>query len=113
MSILSENLKSLRNEKKYNQGDIAKLLNISQPGYARYENGLSEPDIKSLKLLSQLYQVSVDTLIGNQELANTLETKEHWFSTLKPMQQTLISLVLNLNELQQHKLIAFIQGMTN
>lgn len=54
-----------------------------------------------------------ENLIGNTELSNALETKEHWFSTLEPVQKTLINLVLGLDELTQHKVIGYIQGLIN
>ena len=65
MSVLPERLKHLRKKFGYNQRDIAKKLNISQPGYAKYENDLAEPDMDRLITLSKLYGVSTDYLLDN------------------------------------------------
>ena len=43
--------------------------------YSRYENGKREPSIDILLKLSKLYSVSVDYLIGNDEVVDTSITK--------------------------------------
>ena len=67
MSILSDNLKLLRKKYGFSQRDLAKKLNISQPGYAKYENDLAEPDTQRLVILSELYNVSIDNLLGKDK----------------------------------------------
>lgn len=57
-------LKSLREDKDLKQSDVAKLLNVSQVSYGRYELGLSEPSIDSLIKLADFYNVSLDYLVG-------------------------------------------------
>ncbi len=59
-------LKELRKESGLKQTEISKLLNISQMAYSYYERGLREPDIKTLIKLSEIFNVSVDYLIENE-----------------------------------------------
>lgn len=62
-----DNLKSLRTQKGLSQQKLADILNISQQSIYKYENGISEPDIQTLKQLSALFQTSIDYIVGNTE----------------------------------------------
>lgn len=63
MTNLSENLIFLRKQKNKNQTYIANLINKTQAAYAKYEKGLTEPDTQSLKILSNFYGVTIDSLL--------------------------------------------------
>lgn len=58
-------LKELREAKGLTQADVAKAIACSSSNYARYERGVREPDLETLKLLSKFFGVSVDFIIGN------------------------------------------------
>lgn len=60
-------LKELRKEKSLRQQDIANVLGITVSAYGNYELGQREPDLQTLKKLSEYFEVSVDYLIGNTE----------------------------------------------
>ncbi|SEA51976.1 helix-turn-helix domain-containing protein [Pedobacter hartonius] len=64
MSILSENLRYLRAQKKCSQQHVANGLIISRGRYAKYEDGKSEPPLDILKLISIYFKVSIDFLIS-------------------------------------------------
>ena len=72
---LGEKLKYLRNLKKVNQATVAKLLNISQQAYAKYEKDITEPDTDSLKILSSYFNVSIDYLLGAEIMIRTGNNK--------------------------------------
>lgn len=59
-------LKELRIERGLRQKDVAQLLNITQMSYSYYERGLREPEIALLIRLAELFNVSVDYLIENE-----------------------------------------------
>lgn len=61
---VSDKLKELRKEKGLTQKEIAKLLNLSETGYASYEQGLSEPSIDNIKKICQMYKITADELLG-------------------------------------------------
>ena len=61
---LNIHLKYYRELNKYSQSDIAKYLNLSRQAVSRWESGLSYPDIDNLILLAQLYNITVDELLG-------------------------------------------------
>lgn len=68
---LNINLLLFRKQNKLTQGKVAEKLGVSQQSYAKYEQGLTEPDVESLMTLSKLYNVSVDELLGNDSFIKT------------------------------------------
>ena len=67
MKIFQERLVEQRKINKLTQRQVANNLGISQPSYIRYENGTSEPNLTSLSKLADLFDVSVDYLLGRTE----------------------------------------------
>lgn len=61
--MLKENLIILRNIHGYSQEEIAEKIGISRQAYAKWENGITIPDIEKCKRLSDLYGVTIDSLI--------------------------------------------------
>lgn len=59
-----QRIKDLRENHDMSQSEVAKLLNVSQPTYSRYENGRLDVPSEILIALSKLYKVSVDYLLG-------------------------------------------------
>lgn len=71
--MLGERLKKLRKERGLLQKDIAKMLNISTSAYGYYEQNKRDPDTKTLQLLADFYNVSVDYLLGRTDIRNPYE----------------------------------------
>lgn len=67
IAVFRENLKEQRKLYGYTQRQVAEKLGISQPSYIRYENGSSEPTLENLVKLADLFDVSVDYLLGRKE----------------------------------------------
>ncbi|MBQ8309165.1 MAG: helix-turn-helix transcriptional regulator [Clostridia bacterium] len=62
-----ERLKMIRQESNMTQKDVYTQLNISQNGYASYEQGRTEPNINTLIKLCKIFDVSSDYLLGLEE----------------------------------------------
>lgn len=60
-------IRNLREDKDLSQEQLAKLLNVSQTTYSRYEAGKIDIPSQSLILLAQYYSTSIDYLV---ELTN-------------------------------------------
>ena len=56
-------LKDLREEKDLFQKDVARILNMSQTGYSKYETETSDIPTNILKSLASYYKVSIDYLL--------------------------------------------------
>ena len=59
-----EKLKELRAEKCYSQKMVADILGITQSAYSNYESGKREPDNNTLSALAEVFNVTVDYLLG-------------------------------------------------
>ena len=66
MVRIGEKLKSLRNEKKMTQKDLAEQLNVSAQAVSRWENDDVEPSLETLGQLATIFNVSVDELFGKE-----------------------------------------------
>ena len=64
-------LKVLRMKKGDRLKDIANLLGVTESAYHHYESGRSQPDIETLKKLSEYYGVSVDILTEDVDFDET------------------------------------------
>jgi len=62
--LFSENLKKFRLEKKISQQKLAELLNISQQCISEWEHGNNQPTLTSLLRLSEVFEISIDELVG-------------------------------------------------
>ncbi len=57
-------IRNLREDSDLTQEELAKLLNISQTTYSRYESGALDIPTQSLIKLAEYYSTSVDYLLG-------------------------------------------------
>lgn len=62
---LQVKLSSLRKQKGLTQLDLAEKLNVSRQAISRWEVGAAVPSMDNLKMLSELYGVSVDSLLND------------------------------------------------
>ena len=58
---LAEHLKTLRKQAKMTQAQVAKAIEISQQGYAYWEQGKKRPSYDNLVKIAKLFNISVDT----------------------------------------------------
>ena len=57
-------LKEARKAAGLTQKEVAIKLNVTAATYSRYENGLIQPDPKTLLKIANLFNVSIDFLLG-------------------------------------------------
>lgn len=87
-------LKERRSQLDLTQQEVAKKLYISRQTISNWENGKSYPDLDMLIKISDVYHVSIDSLLkGDQELKKSLDTQKVE-SILLPMEY--IPLLLNI-----------------
>ena len=60
-------LRDLREDSDRNQTELAKLLDMSQTGYSKYETGENEVPVVVLEKLADIYKTSVDYLLGRTD----------------------------------------------
>lgn len=70
--VFSEKLQILRKTKGYSQEELAERLEVSRQAVAKWEAGLSHPDLMNLIQISQFFHVTVDYLVKEQDCAITI-----------------------------------------
>lgn len=61
---LSENIKFYRKSIGLTQEKLANILNGKKSLISNYENGYSTPDVLTLIKLADIFQISLDELVG-------------------------------------------------
>ncbi|MDD4154739.1 MAG: helix-turn-helix transcriptional regulator [Bacilli bacterium] len=64
----AQRLKELRTESKLSQAKLAERLKMSQSGLSNWETGDNQPDTGSLIKLADIFEVTVDYLIGRSSI---------------------------------------------
>ena len=60
-------IRALREDHDMTQTQIARILNMSQTGYSKYETGENDIPVDILSKLADLYQTSMDYLAGRTD----------------------------------------------
>ena len=107
--MLGDKIKLYRENKKMTQNEIANILDVSPATVSKYESGALEPNIESLKRLSELFEVSIDELLNDEDdkfdisKVNVLDVlKEQKEMKLKGnlYHQTQVSFAYNTNHIE-------------
>lgn len=110
--MFHQNLKFLRQKKQLSQQLLAEELGIPRTTYSEYEKGNTEPNLRLLKKMSELFKISLDQLLtGNMSLDNfeIFQNKE-----LRILAMTMNSLGHNNIELVSTKAEAgYVSGMSD
>lgn len=64
MTHFSEKIYQLRKEFSYSQEEVAERLQVSRQTISNWENGTAQPALDKAVELSNLFQVSLDELVG-------------------------------------------------
>ncbi len=97
------NLKEIRKKNNLTQQEVAKELNLNQQAYSRYETGVSEPDLKTLKDMADFFQTSIDEIVGR-------ETDEINLNSIPEYKKNIIKLILACSRIECEKIEAFYLG---
>lgn len=74
---IGEKIKLLRNEKGITQEALAESLNVSRSAIAKWETNSGVPEVSNLKIISKLFDISVDELIDDTKEIKKTETKDY------------------------------------
>lgn len=81
--MFSIRLKELREQHGYSQAQLARKLGVGQSTVGMWENGANKPQNAKLEMLANLFDVSIDYLLGRDEEQNasddmTDDEREMW-----------------------------------
>ena len=60
-------IRTLREDRDMNQTQVAKMLDMSQTGYSKYETGENDIPTSILIKLARFYNTSIDYLLGESD----------------------------------------------
>ena|ERR1700744_5065865 len=63
MNFLGKNIRYLRKHSSKTQSEIASLIKKGQTTIGNWENGISEPNVEELLILSNFFDIPLDVLI--------------------------------------------------
>ena len=76
-------IRELREDNDLTQTYMAKLLNVNQRTYSRYETGEHEISLASLSKIADFYNVSVDYLLNRTDIKKPYPKKQNKRSSKK------------------------------
>ena len=68
-------IRDLREDKDLNQTQVARLLNMSQTGYSKYETGENDIPTEVLIKLAEFYDTSIDYLLNQTDNPRRYQSK--------------------------------------
>lgn len=77
MADFGTRLRELRIKSDWTQDDLARKLHISRSSVGMYEQGLRTPDFKTLDDLADLFDVSLDYLLGSSKASSGYPGRYH------------------------------------
>ncbi len=77
MSDYGKKIQSLRKEKGITQSELGEMLNVSSQAVSKWENGLAEPDLETIKKLCKYFGITVDSFLA----VNEEESEKHEVET--------------------------------
>ena len=67
MDSIAIKLKELRSARKISQQQLANALQVDRSSIANWENGRRSPDIETLRMLSDFYDIELSELVDNND----------------------------------------------
>lgn len=101
----SNRLKTLRKLKGYTQKDFSDIIGVKQTTVSNYEKGLRFPDVDRLNQIANIFNVSVDYLIGRNEVENVIINTDNYNIVNKEDYRTVLDFLLKGNKDEARNLI--------
>ena len=73
--MIGKKIAQLRKKKKMSQTELGNVFGISQGAVSQWERGVTNPDIESIKIMAEIFEVNLSELLGG-ESASSLTQKE-------------------------------------
>lgn len=96
MTIFSDRLKWIREEKRFTQKFAAENIGVTPGALQKFETGERVPKITTLKKICRLYKVKSDFLLGLTNLYGDVETNYYQFFDLRLKEKVSVKELTNL-----------------
>ncbi|WP_304341567.1 helix-turn-helix domain-containing protein [Metaclostridioides mangenotii] len=101
-NILKIRLKTLRNEFKLTQEDVARKVGLTKSAYGYYEQGKTIPDAQMIAKLSEIFNVTTDYLLGISNIKNNNANNSYGSQTDERI-SNIINKIKNMDEKSKEK----------
>ncbi|MPM70685.1 hypothetical protein SDC9_117642 [bioreactor metagenome] len=101
-------IKQLREESGMTQVRLSIELEVTQETVSAYEIGKLYPSVKSLLKMADLFNASIDYILGLSDIKKAASTE-----ILSHDETRIIALYRKMNKMQKEKVYAFMQGQTS
>ena len=95
--MMGKRIKSLRKQHEITQTELGKMIGVNQTTINSYEKDISLPPIDRLSKMADIFEVSVDYLLGKTD-ERSLAKKHDGPSVIMDLENELSNLILQLNE---------------
>lgn len=75
---LGDKIKKYREENKMTQKEIAEILEVEPGTVSKYESGMLEPNIESIKKLAETFRITIDELLKDDDDKLDLSVIDIW-----------------------------------
>lgn len=107
--MLSDRLKAIRKKRGYSQQQMAQKLHLTQGAISQWENGLTVPAADQLLSLAEVFGVSVDEILRDEQPEEKNAKKEA--PTGEALDNKLIEMLTSLTPDQVQRVMDFVAGM--
>ena len=81
---IGKRIKEAREAKNYTQKQLSEYIGVTSSAVANYENDNNMPSIEILNKLSEIFNCSIDYLLGKSDIRNSDE-QQYYFAYHKEM----------------------------
>lgn len=92
MNNIGDRIASFRKDKQMTQEELAQVLGLTSQAVSKWENSITCPDIQLLVPLANLFDVSVDDLLGNEK------KREVYLAKKEDMDQLILKIIVDSND---------------
>ena len=83
--LIGERIKKYRKNKEMTQDALAQALTVSPQSISKWECGDGYPDITLLPTIANFFEVTVDELIGNDEISAKEDVQKNFFNVINSL----------------------------
>lgn len=92
---LSKNLRELRLKNDLTQEQLAEIFTVSPQAISRWENGSTYPDITMLPSIANYFNISLDELVGMDEIRNSVRINNIYANASKYREDNMLDEAIN------------------
>jgi len=85
--MIGERIKKYRKDQEMTQDALAQALGVSPQSVSKWECGDGYPDITLLPTIANFFEVTVDELIGNDEISAKEDVQKNFFNVINSLSE--------------------------